>query len=141
MPKPVLSDSLFNADDVATAILDNANLAVANSLFTVTDISSSIANTYSNINQALCAYAYNGFVFINISGYNNSPPSNGTTLYTITDSDYYPDKSYYFPTIAYQGDSAMYVEITTSDLLKVVWPRNLGDTTFYVMINGFYRYE
>ena len=41
MPKPVLSDSLFNADDVATAILDEANLQVTNQNLGVTDITSS----------------------------------------------------------------------------------------------------
>ena len=44
------------------------------------------------------------------------------------------------PTIGYQGDSAYYIKLNTGGQLSVIHPNNPGDTTFYVVINGWYRY-
>ena len=74
MPKPVLSDSLFNADDVATAILSEANLQVANSDLGVTDITSSFvrdSNWVSSLGNDKC-FKFMDFVFYNIGAYRAS---------------------------------------------------------------------
>ena len=66
MPKPVLSDSLFNADDVATALVNNYNLAVSNQDFAVTEISSNFSLETGWDSLYVKAFAFNGFVFINL---------------------------------------------------------------------------
>ena len=90
MPKPVLSDSLFNADDVATAILSEANLQVTNQDLGVTDISSAfVLSTNWNTWQGHRAYKFNGFVFIWMGTYKGSSASNGEVWMTINNSDFY----------------------------------------------------
>lgn len=142
MPKPVLSDSLFNADDVATAILSEANLQVSNNNLGVTDVSSSysFASGWQQNHNPIRAFKFNGFIYLNISCYHSGgTPSNGETLVTIDDTDLYPGVDYTLPTAAYQGDMANCIKVNTSGDITVIQPINVGHNDYVVLINGFYR--
>lgn len=141
MPKPILSDSLFNADDVATAILSEANLQVTNENLGVTDISTSISGA-SGVSQFFRqAYAFNGFVFFSVEyAHLSSTPSDGETLSTITNSDYYPIAVTVAPCIGYQGDQAQYIRAETNGIIKVNNPINSGSNDWRVAVNMFWRY-
>lgn len=142
MPKPVLSDSLFNADDVATAVLAQANLQITNQSLGVTDISNIFVNQsgWSDHSHATRAYHFNGFVFLNINlQHPGGTPSQGETCISITDSNYHPGVAFTFATISYEGDYANNINITTSGEIKVSWPGNLGSSNYYIVCNGFYR--
>jgi len=141
MPKPVLSDSLFNADDVATAVLQEANLQVTNSDLGVVDRTSlfSAQQGYGadGDNQA---YSFNGFMFVSMIFYNSSGASNQDTIASISNSDFYPVRKTYFNTISYQGDSAYRIRFETNGTAVVDDPNNLGTGIFYITLNGWYRY-
>tara|TARA_Y100000592_G_scaffold46653_1_gene74058 strand:- start:378 stop:803 length:426 start_codon:yes stop_codon:yes gene_type:complete len=141
MPKPVLSDSLFNADDVATAVLAEANLQVANSELGVTDKSSIFSKDSSISETKLHAFAFNGFMFLQIYGNISGAPTNGMTLYTITDSDFYPNDVFYTHTIGYQTDTAEHIKINTDGSIKVFNATNPGQSYWYLNIDTFYRFS
>jgi hypothetical protein len=142
MPKPVLSDSLFNADDVATAVLSEANLQIANSNLGVTDISSSFTlNTSTWGHNSEHMYLFNGFVFLSSYLTSSSTPSSNTVIYSISNSDYRPIERYRFPATGYQADSGSSVEIRTDGDIVIKDPTNTGDTTYFVVINGWYRID
>ena len=146
MPKPVLSDSLFNADDVATAVLAEANLQVANSDLGVTDFSSDITldsfwtrgNT-SLDNPWVVAVHFNSLVFI--YGYarsNGQTPSDGQTIFTVP-SQYAPHRLVTANTIGYQADSAGNLEMDTSGVFTVNSPSNPGHANYYIVFNFWYK--
>lgn len=140
MPKPVLSDSLFNADDVATAVLAEANLQIANSDLGVSDISSSFTYTSGfTVNQDHAMY-FNGFIFYSayIIHYNGSP-SNGAKIADITNANYRPSASYNFPAIGFQGDVGSSVEVTSSGEIKIHNPTNVSSSNYYITLNGFWN--
>jgi hypothetical protein len=142
MPKPVLSDSLFNADDVATAVLAEANLQVTNSDLGVTDVSSNLVlqTGWQSHFQSPIAYKFNGFVFVCISIYHyGGTPANGEVCIQISDSNLYPNQQFTFPTIAYEDDSANSITVTTNGAFEVNSPTNHGNNNHHVSINGFYR--
>lgn len=142
MPKPVLSDSLFNADDVATAILSEANLQVTNNDLGVVDRSSLfvIDNSNGTISDVK-AYSFNGFMFaqafLNFSGYT---PGNEDVLAEITDSNFHPSYEVIFSGNSYQGDSSTYGKIKTNGKIIVVYPVNAGDSTWRMVMNCWYRF-
>ena len=144
MPKPVLSDSLFNADDVATAILQEANLQITNSVLGVTDRSSLLSYTSgwsdadSNIVPKL--FTFNGFAFISAMCYHSGTPGATEQFMTISDTDYAPDQTYALPTASFQGDTAQSVQITTNGEIKVYYPLNESDSGYSINFNGFYRF-
>ena len=116
MPKPVLSDSLFNADDVATAVLNEADLQIASSDLGVTDISSSFirgSNNSSYQNDTQC-FLFMGFVFYSLAGQFSSTPSDGEVFFSINNSNYYPAVQYHGTSITYQGDVVNYIRIKTN---------------------------
>tara|TARA_R100000278_G_scaffold4613_1_gene7698 strand:+ start:353 stop:781 length:429 start_codon:yes stop_codon:yes gene_type:complete len=142
MPKPVLSDSLFNADDVATAILSEANLQVANSNLGVTDISSSFvlnSNTWSQTNPHM--YYFNGFVFVSAYLSTSSTPATNTVIWNISDPSYRPISTYSFPATGYQGDVPSQIEFRISGEVVVKDPVNVSSSTYYNTINGWYRID
>tara|TARA_Y100001938_G_scaffold150097_1_gene239599 strand:- start:1209 stop:1640 length:432 start_codon:yes stop_codon:yes gene_type:complete len=141
MPKPILSDSLFNADDVATAILNKANLQIANNNLAVTDISSSFTLNSSIFTeqQGLQAYHFNGFVFINSRFKADSTPSAGTKIYDIA-SDYTPNGIYSTPAVGIDSDTVGQIQFRDSDSTIKMWdPVNAGDSIFFLCFSGFYR--
>ena len=142
MSKPILSELEYNASDVASAILNNAELSVTNQDFAV-DNKTSIFERATGWNENyLTCFSFNGFMFVNISVYTNSTPSNGDKFVTISDSDYYPDQVYSMPTIGHEGDTAYYIQLLTNGEFNLVMPDNDTSTgsTYYININGWYRF-
>lgn len=142
MPKPVLSDSLFNADNVATAVLQEANLQISNSNLGVTDRTSlfTASNSYViSANEGGGAYSFNGFMFINFRLDRSGGAFNGECI-TISDSNFYPTKTFTFPTISHEGDRANYVSFGSNGSVTMHLPSDQGGSTFHAVINGFYRY-
>ena len=140
MPKPVLSDSLFNADDVATAVLSEANLQVANSSLGVTDISSHFTVQSGFTAQTEHFLFFNGFVFW--SGYyihTGGAPSNPETLITIDNSVYRPQSEWRLPSVGYQADTVSRVVINTNGDIVIWDPIDAGISTFYLVINGYWN--
>ena len=144
MPKPVLSDSLFNAGDVATAVLNEADLQITNENLAVTNISSnfSFQNSYSEWYGFQC-YAFMGFVFISFGcAKNYSNVSSGDVIASLDDSDYYPSAGMNLVTVGYQGDLAERIFIGTNGEIQVAGPINAGsDNNFYILVNGWYKYN
>ena len=141
MPKPVLSDSLFNADDVATAVLNKANLSISNASLGVSDVSSiiSLESIWSVNETDVQAYHFMGFVFLHLNVYTSSTVANQTSVATITDSNYYPSKMIAMPTVAYQVDTSHQLQINTNGTIKIAYPDNQGSSTYFLCCNGFYK--
>ena len=140
MPKPVLSDSLFNADDVATAVLSEANLQIANSNLGVTDISSHFTLQSGWTVTAPHFLFFNGFVWW--SGFyrhSTGTPSSGSTIITIDNSDYRPQTQWRLPAIGYQADSGSRVEINSNGNIEIHDPLNAGSGTFYIVTSYFWN--
>ena len=143
MPKPVLSDSLFNAEDVATAILNKANLQVANNELGVSNINGS----YQYVNGALhgetgtsvSIYYFMGFVFLADYIFMHSAPASGSNVAQITNSDYFPLAKTFLNISRYQGDTAEYMSIETNGDIRINNPHNAGSTGYYMVFNGVYR--
>ncbi len=145
MPKPVLSDSLFNADNVATSVLAEANLQVANSDLGVTDITSSfvLSTHWSSWVTDKCFY-FNGFVFVQLNAYIHTSNSNfntaSTNIYTINNSDYFPNYEVSMNTTSHEGDTAQRIKITTSGSIDIMYPTEVGsDINYHIICNGWYR--
>ena len=142
MPKPVLSDSLFNANDVATAVLDFAELSVTNQDFAVTDISSSFTKNSNFVYEsgtALNAFSFNGFVFLSFVMYTSTSVSTDDTIMTITESNYFPDRTYVTNSVSFEGDTVNFVTINTDGSMKIKHPHNAGVSSFSICINCHYR--
>ena len=140
MPKPVLSDSLFNADDVATAILSEANLQISSSDLGVVDRASKfVVDSYWSTINYKNVYSFNGFMFFSFTAFKaNATPSNGQIIFTI-DSNFVPNAPYVTPTIGYQADSAEHVIFQTNGNVEVHNPNN-PSSHYYVVVNGWYRF-
>ena len=133
MPKPVLSDSLFNADDVATRVLQEANLQVSNNQLGVYDRSSIfVVESGITTNQLKC-YSFNGFMFYSIYlNHFGSTPSNGEKMIQISDSNFYPNDQYSAPTSAHQGDTAERTKWTTDGQFQIHNPVPQGGQDFFM---------
>ena len=145
MPKPVLSDSAFNADDVATAILSEANLQVTNEDLGVTDRSSLIVfqsgwqETTGSVPTQF--YTFNGFGFISLYCYHaGGTPATGEDVFYINDSDYHPVQNTAFFTSSHHGDTSLRFTLNTNGMMDIIHPKNEGDSDFFAVLNGFYRY-
>ena len=139
MPKPILSDSLFNADDVATAILNKANLQIANENLQVVE-RTSIFSIDGSWSADIGAYSFMGFMFVHCFCAHSGTPANNTTILTLSDPAFYPIEDTVFPTISYQSDSASFIIARTSGVFSVIDPNNESNATYHATINGFYRY-
>jgi len=140
MPKPVLSDSLFNANDVATAILDSAELSVTNQDLGVVD-RSSLFTFASGWAGTKIAFSFNGFMFLNINcNHAGGTPADAETMLSTSDASFYADQAYFMPTLGYEGDRGTYVRIGTDGIINVHNPVNLSNANFYVLANGWYRF-
>lgn len=143
MPKPVLSDSLFNADDVATAVLAEANLQVTNSDLGVVDRANKFTLNnppFENNAHSINAHSFNGFMFLNFSVYSTTMQSNGDTIYTINDSDFYPTTAFTSVGLGYEGDLVNFVRATTGGVIQISHPSNSGGTYHHINCQMFYRF-
>ena len=146
MPKPVLSDSLFNSDDVATAILENANLQVTNSAFAITDFSDDIVldsafehQTTSLNNPPYVAIHFNSIVFMyGALRCSSSDAIDGATVLTVP-SAYYPHRLVACNTSSLDEDTARRIQINTSGVMSIVDPVNSGSGTFHMVFNFWYK--
>lgn len=140
MPKPILSDSLFNASDVAEAIVNNVDLGVINTNLALTDISSHFTtqsgwNSYTNH-----MIHFNGFVFFaSYLVHTVGTPSSGEVFMTIDESSYRPASEYRFPATGYEGDNASRVSIQTNGDIKIDDPVNVSSTTYFINLNGWWH--
>ncbi len=141
MSKPILSELEYNADDVASAILQQADLSITNEDLGVTNISSNfVIDSAWNSWDSCGAFKFNGFVFLYLNAYySGSDLSNNRTVFSINDSDFYPSEDTYFVSCSYQGDSASNVALKSTGTVLIDSPLNEGDGNFYMVINGFYR--
>jgi len=141
MPKPVLSDSLFNADDVATAILSAANLQIANNQLGVTDISSlvTLASDMNVASSAMQAYHFMGFVFISAGLYHAGDMSDGDNIATISDSNYYPNQNTVMVTSGDGPDLSNNLLVKTDGNIVISLPVNQAHANYNIRFNGFYR--
>lgn len=139
MPKPVLSDSLFNANDVATAILDSAELSVTNQDFGVVNISSSITldSNWSTAYGPYC-FAFNGFVFVSFTCYKTNAAHNDVVANIA--EPYRPTQNIPISTISKESDAALWLLFRTDGIVELNNPNNLGTNVFHVVVNGWYRY-
>lgn len=140
MPKPVLSDSLFNADDVATAVLAEANLQIANSNLGVTDISSHFTLQSGWTVDAEHFLFFNGFVWW--SGYyrhSGGTPNNPETFITIDNSDYRPQTEWRLPAIGNQADTGSRIVINSNGDIEINGPSNVGSSTFHLVTSYFWN--
>lgn len=144
MPRPILSETTFNSDNIATSILQQANLQIANSSLGVTDVSNKFDVYDSSVNEDTSAkkcYEFMGFIFINLRPVVANASGN-VYLYQINDSDYYPDVYYYGNTISYQKDSVNAIVIyPTNGIISgdsVDVPSG-SDANFRFNINMWYR--
>lgn len=140
MPKPVLSDSLFNADDVAEAVLDEANLQITNNQLGVSDISSSFTLQSGFLWTNPHVLFFNGFVFF--SGYfkhGGGTPINQETFVTIDHSGYRPSNNFSTNGVGYQADTGNHILIKTNGNIEIHDPTNQGNSDFYFTINCVYH--
>ena len=140
MPKPVLSDSLFNADDVAEAVLAEANLQITNNQLGVSDISSNftLQAGFQWVNPHVLFF--NGFVFF--SGYfrhGGGTPASGEIFVTIDSSSYRPSNIFSCPGVGYQADSGNHIQFKTNGDIIISDPVNQGTSDFYFTINCVYH--
>ena len=138
MPKPILSDSLFNAEDVATAIVNEANLQITNENLGVTTVTDLVTLISGYTMTEIVSYAFNGFMFVSMHGY-GSPISHGFKIGDIN-TNYTPIADTFFPVISVGPDSATLLQFKTNDTITVNGPDNMGSSNWYFTINGFYRY-
>tara|TARA_R100001509_G_C4759681_1_gene179270 strand:- start:83 stop:580 length:498 start_codon:yes stop_codon:yes gene_type:complete len=142
---------LSNVGDIASGTLGN-NVAVQSS-FAVTDISSSFevglgssgggANGWDGF---YCkAYAFNGFVFINLEcRHVSAHPSTQEQLAVNTNANYHPSVLITCPSAGWGGDTADKVRFETDGTITVSHDsstsQNPGSLDYHVRINAFYRY-
>ena len=145
MPKPVLSDSLFNADDVATALVNNYNLAVSNQDFAVTEISSNFSLETGWDSLYVKAFAFNGFVFINLEcRHVGASPGTNEHFATNSNSNYFPTVLFTCPSTGWGGDTSDKIKFDTNGELIVSQDgstaQNPGNADYHIRLNAFYRY-
>lgn len=140
MPKPVLSDSLFNADDVATAVLAEANLQVANENLGVSIITTNFYSVTSGWTlETSNVWTFNSIVFFNFICRHTGTPGSSEVFLTIQDSDYHPDTAHVFNTSSFEGDTAWHVQLTTNGEFKIRDPFDTGSSgLYYIVCNGQY---
>ena len=140
MPKPILSELEYNADDVASAILSKADLSITNEDLGVTDQSSILSLgtgvTHGNVNW----YSFNGFMFCSGQFSLDDVPTSGDVMLTVTESEFRPANQTLAPTIALHGDFANGLAFNTDGTVEIWNPENEGWTAWYCTYNCYYRY-
>ena len=142
MSKPILSELEYNADDVASAILSNADLSVTNQDFAVTDRASEFSmDSYFTANPYKNMYSFNGFMFFNFYIYKEgATPSHNQKVYEIS-SGFRPNATYAIPSNGHQGDTVEMLEFKTNGDVLVANPHDEGSTTYFILASGWYRFD
>jgi hypothetical protein len=140
MPRPVLSETTFNSSNIASAILEQADLSVTSEDLGVVDRSSVFTpdSNYSVIHKVM--YSFNGFMFVSYQSYRTGTPAHQSGVMTITDSDFFPNQTYHVSTIGWQGDVAEHCSINTNGNINIHNPTNVSHEYYYVQFNCWYRF-
>ena len=145
MSKPILSELEYNADDVASAILSNADLAIANDDLGVTDVSDKfVLDSAWSEYVVRNIYKFMNFIFFNVGAEKSSVPSSNDTIWTI-DSDIRPNDVYAVTSVTREGDTSNMIKIIdTTGIIQIDSPVEVlssSDAYFRVIINGWYRMD
>lgn len=141
MPKPVLSDSLFNADDVATAVIGEANLQIANSSLGVTDVSNKITwskfftGTFFQTNHV---YKFLNFIIFNYRGSETFSTLGGYDTIGVLDSDIRPHKDMFFFSFSHEGEGQNAIIFEAGGNIKLDTPFDPGDSAYRMTLSGIY---
>jgi hypothetical protein len=141
MPRPVLSETTFNSDNIATSILQQANLQITNENLGVSDISSDFtkASDISVNDSDIQAYKFNGFVFLTAGLYHDGDMANNDLIATIGSSVNYPATNTVLVSLGHGGDYAHFVKADSTGSLRIIHPYNVDGNTYYINFNGFYK--
>ena len=141
MSKPILSELEYNADDVASAILSNADLSVTNEDLGVVDVSDqfTIQGDFSEW-HTLYAFKFNGFVFLNASLYQDDVSATSGNLYLMT-AAVTPENEYHCGTASHHGDTAEYIKIDNDGYIKYNNMWDQGSSYWHVLLNCWYRLD
>lgn len=141
MSKPILSELEYNADDVASAILSKADLAVTNEDLGVTNQSSIVSYGEGWAGDTENWFSFNGFMFVSGRIYHSGgEPDTGETVITITDPDLFPEDNFLVPGMGTGPDTSNYLRFEIDGDMKIYSPANTGSTTWQCTYSGFYRY-
>lgn len=141
MAKPILSELEYNADDVASAILSQADLSVTNEDLGVTDRSSdfSIQSGWSDNYSAF--YSFNGFMFVMFyASHAGGVPDHMEAIFSNSNDDTRTSEVYVFPSVGSEGDTSANIRALTDGDIVVSAPVGAGDPGYFVNINGWYRF-
>jgi len=141
MSKPILSELEYNADDVASAILEQSDLAITNEELGFSDVSSYITKNGSWTDwHDRKALKFQKIIFIYLNGYYSSVPANDTIIFTIDDADLRPEETVVIPgAYSYEGDNATLYKVKTNGDITVENPISAGDDTWRFIINATYH--
>jgi hypothetical protein len=144
MPRPVLSETTYNSSDIATAILNQADLSVTNQDLGVIDITNkfTLESGISGDTTNDKAFHFNGFVFMNFNlTAQNITNVTSFDIMTINDSDFYPSTVYRTNSVSFQQDSVNAILIQTNGNIQAnsVYVPSGGDASFRININCWYR--
>lgn len=141
MPKPILSDSLFNADDVATAILNEANLQIASGSLGVSDVSDHFTWTKfftDSQYQTGRAHKFLNFIIFNYRGGEQfSSLGNYDTIGTMQPG-VRPTRDMSFNHTSHQGESSNTVIFQSNGEIKLDTPYDPGDSAYRLTLEGIY---
>ena len=141
MSKPILSELEYNADDVASAILQKADLSLTNENLGVTDIASILVAQSGWALEFEQMFAFNGFAFVCFRcSHAGGTPSHNEALLYLNDSDYHPIDTFLFPSVSHLGDYSQRVEVRDDGYFYVNSPAQDPTDTYYIVINGYFRY-
>ena len=130
------STTITNGTISAGTIGDN--VAVQSS-FGVTDKQSIFEVQSICTSSTKLAFAFNGFMFVNLNFALGSNPQSGDIAYKITDANFRPTADQFYPTQHYAGDEAQYIQIKTNGDIVAVAPVNPSGG-WNAVINGWYRF-
>jgi len=141
MSKPILSELEYNASDVASAILSQADLSVTNEDLGVTERTADFSVKAGWTTSQMYIFSFNGFMFFSGS-FNHSAgdPTGNEVFLTNTNSATRPSNNMHLSAIGYEGDTANYVYVDPSGNVGVSSPSMSGITGYYLTVNGWYRF-
>lgn len=127
--------------DTLSDLVDDAPTADVLTLdLSVTDRSSKFS-IEAGWNGSINAHSFQSLMFFNAIMYHSGGSPNHTeTVIQINDSDFYPDTEYGFPTQGFQGDTSHYLTFLTTGEIKIYDPENVGSSTYYLNVNGYYAF-
>lgn len=141
MSKPILSELEYNADNVASAILSQADLSVTNEDLGVTERTSDFIAQSGWTTSQMYIFSFNGFMFFSGSFVHaDSVPADGEAFVINSNIDTRPSVAFHLSGGGYQGDTVNFVSINTDGEVTVDSPTGTGASSYYLSVNGWYRF-